>query len=46
MGCHIAYAGSFKNHKNAFLSDPKSQKKVFGHFLELGASERIELQNA
>ena len=23
------YAGSFKNHKNTFLNDPKSQKKGF-----------------
>ena len=29
VGCHIAHAGSFKNHKNAFLNDPKSQKWVF-----------------
>ena len=26
---------SFKDHKNVFLNDPKSQKKVFGHFLDL-----------
>ena len=29
MGCHIAHAGSIKNHKNAFLNDPKSQKWGF-----------------
>ena len=26
FGYDIAHAGSFKNHKNAFLNDPKSQK--------------------
>ena len=28
VGCHIAHAGSFKNQKNAFLDDPKCQKRV------------------
>ena len=38
-GLCITHNGSFKNHKNAFLNDPNSQKKhVFGHFLEFGAS--------
>ena len=32
VGCHIAHAGSFKNHKNAFLNDPNSQKWGFWPF--------------
>ena len=28
---------SFKNHKNAFLNDPKGQKIVFGHFKDFVA---------
>ena len=32
VGCHIAHAGSFKNHKNAFLNDPNSQKWGFRPF--------------
>ena len=31
------HEGSFRNHKNAFLNDPKCQKRgVFGHFIEFG----------
>ena len=31
--CHgIAHAGSFKNSENAFLNDPKSQKRGFLDF--------------
>ena len=29
FGHHIAYAGSFKSHENAFLNDPKCQKWGF-----------------
>ena len=36
FGHDIAHDGSFKNQKNAFLNDPKSQKRGFGHFLDLG----------
>ena len=32
FGCHILHARSFKNHKNAFLNDPKSQKLGFWPF--------------
>ena len=42
VGCHIAHAGSFKNHKNSFLDDPKCQKRVFDHFLELGLLDRLD----
>ena len=35
------HGGSFKSHKNAFLNDPKSQKEVFGHFLEFGRSDML-----
>ena len=32
FGYNIAHAGSFKNHKNAFLNDPKSQNRGFWPF--------------
>ena len=32
LGYNIAHAGSFKNHENAFLNDPKSQKVGFWLF--------------
>ena len=32
VGSHITHAGSFKNHKNAFLDDQKSQKLGFWPF--------------
>ena len=32
FGYDIAYAGSFKNHKIAFLNDPKCQKRSFWPF--------------
>ena len=32
VGSHISHAGSFKNHRNAFLNDPRSQKRGFGPF--------------
>ena len=32
VGHRIIHAGSFKNHKNAFLNDPNSQKQVFWPF--------------
>ena len=32
FGHDIAHAGSFKSHKNAFLNDPKSQKRGFWPF--------------
>ena len=37
------HGGSFKDHKNAFLNDPKDQKKVFGHFLEFGLLDRLDI---
>ena len=37
------HEGSFKDHKNAFLNDPKSQKEVFGHFLEFGLLDRLDI---
>ena len=37
FGYDIAHAGSFKNHKNAFLNDPKSQKVGFWSFFGLGS---------
>ena len=36
----MAHAGSFKNHKNAFLNDPKSQKRGF---LDLGLMDRLDI---
>ena len=39
----MAHDGSFKNQKNAFLNDPKSQKEVFGHFLEFGLLDRLDI---
>ena len=32
FGDDIAHGGSFKNHKNAFLNDPKSQNRGFRPF--------------
>ena len=32
FGHHITLAGSFKNHKNAILNDPNSQKRGFRSF--------------
>ena len=32
FGYNIAHAGSFKNQKNAFLNDPKSQNRGFWPF--------------
>ena len=32
FGHDMAHAGSFKNQKNAFLNDPKSQKRGFWPF--------------
>ena len=40
FGCHMAHAGSFKIHKNAFLNDPKSQKRGF---LDLGLMDRLDI---
>ena len=37
------HEGSFKKYKNAFLNDSKSQKEVFGHFLELGLLDRLDV---
>jgi len=38
------HEGSFKDHKNAFLNDPKSQKKeFFDHFLEFGLLDRLDI---
>ena len=36
----MAHAGSFKNHKNAFLNDPKCQKQGF---LDLGLVDRLDI---
>ena len=40
LGYNIAHAGSFKNHKNAFLNDPKCQKRGF---LDLGLMDRLDI---
>ena len=40
------HGGSFKNHKNAFLNDSKSQKwgfRPFGHFLDFGTSDALDI---
>ena len=37
------HEGSFKDHKNAFLNDPKGQKRVFCHFLEFGLFDRDDI---
>ena len=37
------HEGSFKCHKNAFLNDSKSQKVVFGHFLDFGLLDRLDI---
>ena len=37
------HEGSFKDHKNAFLNDPKSQKRGFGHFLEVVLLDRLDI---
>ena len=39
----LGHEGSFKDHKNAFLNDPKSQKRGFGHFLKLGLLDRLDI---
>ena len=36
-------AGSFKNHKNAFLNDQSDISEVFGHFLEFGLLDRLDI---
>ena len=36
----MTHAGSFKNHKNAFLNDPKCQKQGF---LDLGLVDRLDI---
>ena len=35
--------GSFKNHKNAFLNELKSQNEVFGHFHMFGQLDRLDI---
>ena len=40
FGTDIAYAGSFRSHKNAFLNDPKGQKQGF---LDLGLLDRLDI---
>ena len=42
-GHEMALAESFKNHKNAFLNDPKTQKEFFGHFLEFGSLDQLDI---
>ena len=37
------HEGSFKKHNIAFLNDPKSQKRRFGHFLEFGLLDRLDI---
>ena len=37
------YAGSFKNHENTFLNDPKSQKGVLGHFLDFSLLDQLDI---
>ena len=38
------HEGSFKKRNIAFFNDPKSQKKeVFGHFLEFGLLDRLDI---
>ena len=37
FGNYISYTGSFKDHENAFLNDPKSQKVGFWSFSGLGS---------
>jgi hypothetical protein len=32
VGRRVTHCGSFKNHKNAFLNDPNSQKRGFRPF--------------
>ena len=34
---------SFKDHKNIFLNDPKSQKEVFGHFLDFSVLDQLDI---
>ena len=43
VGCRNAHAGSFKNLKNAFLDDQKSQKLGFDHFREFGQVDRLDI---
>ena len=35
--------GSLKNHKNAFWMIQRAENEVFGHLLEFGASDRLQL---
>ena len=37
------HEGSFKCHKSSFLNDPKSQKRGFGHFLDFGLLDRLDI---
>ena len=37
------HEGSFKDLKNAFLNDPRAKKEVFGHFLEFGWLDRLDI---
>ena len=44
VGCHVAHAGSFRNHKNAFLGWSKEPKMFyFHHFLELALLDRLDI---
>ena len=37
---NIAHAGSFKNHKNSFMNDPKCQKRGF---MDLLLMDRLDI---
>ena len=37
------HGGSFKNHKNTVLNDPKCKKEVFSHFLTFGLLGRLDI---
>ena len=37
------HEGSFKDHKNIFLNDPKSEKGVLDHFLEFALLDRLDI---
>ena len=37
------HEGSFKDHENIFLNDPKSQKGFLGHFLDFSVLDQLDI---
>ena len=39
----LGHEEACKDHKNIFLNDPKSQKEVFGHFLDFSLLDQLDI---